>query len=446
MQEPASSAKSAHAPHVLAAWLRALLLACILLAFARVTWELGGKDLWWDETLSLQRAESGLLDIVRGRLVMSDGLTQVATTDQHPFFFFLLQGLLLRLAGDSEFALRFVSAAAATLLVPGMWVFARRLRRADVFPAAAPAWAALLAAISPFFLWYGQEARPYALWGLLALLSTYLLLRWVQTEQQAWPWLAGYAATLAMFLSSHYYAVFLLPVHAMLIYVRLARKRRVAAIIAVAGLLLGGAVLAGAAFWVVLVAQQGGNNFSSISLRMLVPDVLNAFSLGLSVDLADVWLLDLLFGAIAVAGAAWSLRSRRSLRNGGWLPVAMILSPILAILAINAVFPAYMTARHMSLLGGPFILLLGAGLGAAWQWRPWLSLLLGLPLVLGSGYSTVNYFTLETYAKDDLSRLGSELSARIAPGDLVLIKPPFAWRSGGLLSAFRHHDRHEGGA
>ena len=239
------------------------------------------------------------------------------------------------------------------------------------FHAAASAWAALLAAISPFFLWYGQEARPYALWGLLALLSTYLLLRWVQTESPAWPWLAGYAATLAMFLSSHYYAVFLLPVHAGLIYLRLARRRRVARlVIVVVGLLLGGAALAGAVFWVVLFAQQGGDNFSSISLRMLVPDVLNAFSLGLSVDLADVWLIDLLFGAVAVTGAAWSLRSRRSLQNGGWLPVAMIGLPILAILAIDAVFPAYMTARHMSLLGGPFILLLGAGLGAAWQWRP----------------------------------------------------------------------------
>jgi len=411
------------------AWPRVLLLFLILLAFARVTWQLGGKDLWWDETLSLQRAESSLPDILLGRLVMSDGFTQVATTDQHPFLFFLLQGLLLRLAGDSEYALRFVPAMAATLLVPSVWAFARRLQRGDAFPPSSPYWAALLAAVSPFFLWYGQEARPYALWAVLAVLSAYPPARLIQEGGLSRAWIAGYIALLLMFLTSHYYAVFLLPVHALLLYLWLAERSRVKAAIIAAGLVLGGAALAAAAFWFIIVAQQGGGNFPSISLSMLGPDLLNAFSLGLSVDLADVWLLDLLFGVIAAAGAAWSLRSRRSLRNGGWLPVTLIAAPILAILVVNVFSPAYMNARHMSLLGGPFILLLGAGLGVAWRLRPWFSLLLGAALILGSGCSTFNYFTVEQYAKDDFSRLGNQLDGHIAPGDLVLIKPPFAWRA-----------------
>ena len=169
-----------------------LLLFLILLAFARVTWQLGGKDLWWDETLSLQRAESSLPDILLGRLVMSDGFTQVATTDQHPFLFFLLQGLLLRLAGDSEYALRFVPAMAATLLVPSVWAFARRLQRGDAFPPSSPYWAALLAAVSPFFLWYGQEARPYALWAVLAVLSAYPPARLIQEGGLSRAWIAGH--------------------------------------------------------------------------------------------------------------------------------------------------------------------------------------------------------------------------------------------------------------
>jgi len=410
-------------------WARMLLLSLILLAFARVTWDLGGKDLWWDETLSLQRAESGLRDMLLGRLVMGDGFTQVATTDQHPFFFFLLQGLLIRLAGDSEYALRFVSAMAATLLVPSVWVMARRLQAADAMPATAPYWGAFVAAISPFFLWYGQEARPYALWAALALLSLYALLRTVQPQETPWAWAVGYVAILLMFLASHYYAILVLPVHAVLIYAWLSRRSHFAASIAVAGVLLSGAALAAAAFWSIIVVQQGGGNFPSISLSMLAPDLLNAFSMGLSVDLADVWPLDLLFAAIAIVGAAWCMRSWRSVRAGGWIPAAMLLTPVLGILALNVVTPAYMNARHMSVIGGPFILLLGAGLGAAWQARPWLALVLGVALALGSGYSTVNYFTVEEYAKDDFSRLGNQLDGHIAPGDLVLIKPPFAWRA-----------------
>ena len=46
--------------------LRWLLLSLVLVAFARVVWQLGDKNLWWDESLSLQRAESGLLALLRG--------------------------------------------------------------------------------------------------------------------------------------------------------------------------------------------------------------------------------------------------------------------------------------------------------------------------------------------------------------------------------------------
>ena len=106
--------------------LRLLLLGLVLLAFTRVIWRLDGKDLWWDESLSLQRAEENWGALLRGSLVMHDGFSEQATTDQHPFFFFLLQGILIRLAGDNEFVLRFPSVIAATLLVPVLWGFARR--------------------------------------------------------------------------------------------------------------------------------------------------------------------------------------------------------------------------------------------------------------------------------------------------------------------------------
>ena len=81
----------------------------------------------------------------------------------------------MRLLGKSEFALRLPSAAAATLFLPICWALARRLARRGSVPPAAPAFAALLAAVSPFYLWYGQEVRMYAQVGFLALLSLYLL-------------------------------------------------------------------------------------------------------------------------------------------------------------------------------------------------------------------------------------------------------------------------------
>ena len=161
---------------------------------------------------------------------------------------------------------------------------------------------------------------------------------------------------------------------------------------------------------------------------ILFPDLLNAFSLGLSVDISRVWPLDWLFAAVALTGAVVCLRSRRTWTADGWLPVAMVAGPVGMLLVALLVYPAYMNARHMSLIGGGFILLLATGLAWLGQRRRWLPALPALVMLGGMGFSTVNYFTLEEYAKDDYSSLAAYVGDRLAVGDVVLVKPPFSWR------------------
>lgn len=407
---------------------RWLLLGCILLAYSHVVIGLGSKDFWWDESLSLQRAEEGWGALLRGTLLLYDGFTSQVTTDQHPFFSFLLQGILLRLAGDSEFVLRYVAAMAATLLAPTSYVLARALIRRGVLPAMTDRWTVLLAASHPFFLWYGQEARPYALWAMLAVLSTYLLA--VSTEPSAHAnWRrAGYGVTLAMFLTTHFYAVFLLPVHALFLLLAWPHPRRWLAALAAVSLLVLGSLIGGYVAWVILIQQGGGANFPSVSLRLLIPDLLNAFSLGLSVNISQVWWLDLVFGGLLIIGVAWMVRSRASLAAGGWILPLWILTPVAGVLLINLFQPLYMNARHLSLLGGVAIIAFSAGLAVIARWQRWVALLLTLALLVGFGYSTYNYYSAEEYAKDDFTRLGDYMHGRIMPGDLVLIYPPAAWR------------------
>lgn len=414
-------------------WARLLLLLFILVAFGRVMWALDVKNLWWDESLSLQRAESNWLDLVLGRLYLFDGITFDTTYDQHPFFFFIVQGLLLRLAGESESVLRFPSVMAVTLLVPAVWSLARLFVRRAVMATSAPLWAALLAAAHPFYLWYGQEARPYALWATLALISSYCLVRAIDpTELKRRAWWICFVISALMFYTTHYYAVFLLPVHAILLAQWLwARSRRVA-LLAMGGALLAGAAVGAFAYWSVVIRQGGGRNFPEVTPDILFPDLLNAFSLGKSVNIVQVWNLDLLFATLAFVGLAGCLWGMWRVRAGGWLPLALVAGPIVVLLVAMTVYPAYMDARHMSLIGGGFILLVAAGLGVIAQ-RGWLATvgagLLALLLVVGMGYSTVNYFTLEEYAKDDFQALGDYLDRRMAPGDVVLVKSPFAWRA-----------------
>lgn len=418
-------------PHWTPPILRWLLLALVLTAFGRVMWQLDAKNFWWDESLSLQRAEQAWWPLLRGELVLKDGYSELMTIDQHPFFSFLLQGLLLRMAGSSEFVLRFPAAAAATLLTPLLWALARRLAILDAVPPGTASWAALLAAVNPFYLWYGQEARPYSLWAMLAVLSTYLLLRaltFVAANQRTQRLtLAGYAVSLAAFLSTHYLAVFLIPLHGLLVFWRLAQRnlRRAltwASILAVIG---GAAALV--AMWQ-LLRPGAGDNLNRITLSVLAPDLLNAFSMGLSVNINDVWRLDLLFGALALLGTFWALRTQKRALAGGWIAPLFVLIPIAILLVINGFRPAYMNARHLSLISGGFVLLVAAGLAVLAQWRGWFAAAIALTLVAGNGYSTHNYFTLDQYAKDDYAGLGVYLDANLLPGDLALLSPPSSWR------------------
>jgi hypothetical protein len=414
-------------PFARAPLLRCLLLACVLLGFARVSWQLDAKNFWWDESLSLQRAELSLWPLLRGELVLKDGFSEMLTIDQHPFFSFLLQAIMVRLAGIDEWVVRFPAAAAATLLTPALWALARRLVQHQVAPTATPGWVALLAAVNPFYLWYGQEARPYALWALLAVVSTYWLVAALASDRWRGRDLALYAATLFAFLATHYLAVFLIPLHGLLVLQRFARHNYRRALTGLGSMTLVGAAAAAIALWQ-LIRPGAGENLDRITLSVLAADLLNAFSMGLSVNINDVWRLDLLFAALALLGAAWGVRSWRSALDAGWILPLFVLIPMGVLLMINVFRPAYMNARHLSLISGGFLLLVGAGLGVISQWRGWLGILVVLPLLAGAGYSSYNYFTLPQYGKDDFTGMGQFLRERMLPGDVLLINPPSSWR------------------
>ncbi|MGI5145436.1 glycosyltransferase family 39 protein [Plantactinospora sp. CA-294935] len=139
----------------------------------------------------------------------------------------------LAVAGDSVVALRLPSAlamagAAALTTVLGARLFGRR----------AGLLAGLLFAILPSTSRYGQEARPYALATLLAVLATLLLCR--ALDRSAWPRWAGYAAAVAGLGLANLFAVSLVAGHAFAVL--LGRRDRVRlpwlVAVAVAGLVL----------------------------------------------------------------------------------------------------------------------------------------------------------------------------------------------------------------
>jgi 4-amino-4-deoxy-L-arabinose transferase-like glycosyltransferase len=79
----------------------------------------------------------------------------------------------LWLAGPSEYGARYLSAVASTLAIPLLAGVAYRLFRHGVTALVA----AGLAAVSPYYVWYGQDAKMYPLYAALALGAQYCLLR-----------------------------------------------------------------------------------------------------------------------------------------------------------------------------------------------------------------------------------------------------------------------------
>ena len=141
------------------------LLLLLLFAFAWRSYRLDFQSLWRDEVDAIRFSSEPFLSFAS-----FEGLTAGLTRPGHngPLYFVWLRGWRW-LTGDSEFALRYFSVVAGVLLVALIYQVARRL----ALGRAAALLAALLAATSPYLLWYSQEAKMYTWLAGLVLLAIY---------------------------------------------------------------------------------------------------------------------------------------------------------------------------------------------------------------------------------------------------------------------------------
>lgn len=156
---------------------------------AALRWHsLGAESLWLDEILQALLAGQGPQGLVLR-------LRQHAAAPLD----YLLTHVMLP-GGKQEFWLRFPATLWSLLTLAALYVLGRRI---------VDRWTALLAvallAISPYAVRYAQELRPYAAFGFWSVLSSYLLLRAVQSDQRRF-WL-GYLATATLNLHIHLFAL-----------------------------------------------------------------------------------------------------------------------------------------------------------------------------------------------------------------------------------------------
>ena len=380
-----------------------------LVAFGLRAYGLEAKSIWWDESLSLYRARLGVLEILRGQISFPGS----TTADLHPPLYFLLLAGFTRLAGESDFALRFPSVAWAVLLVPLFYAAGRRFwnGRAGLL-------AALLGAASPFYQWYAQEARMYTMVAALGLLALYALDRGVEERRTPWLLTAGLAAAAAAY--THYLALLLVPVLGVraLLAARPRQLWRWRAFLVLAGVAVVTLPVVAYALWRLGLGPEVGRAY--VPLGDMAQDALHSFHAGLTLSRQVAWPLDLVALALFLVGALWPDGGRR------WLLLwAYVLIPLLGMYAASLVKPLYMGSRYVMLLSPPFYLGVGRGLerlGRRWTWPLALAACLA---VLGTmGVATRNYFLDPLYrTKEDYRSAAQAIQLQERPGDAVIINP-----------------------
>ena len=393
--------------------------------------------MWWDESLSLQRSEQAWGDLLVGKLTLWDGDNERLTWDQHPFGYFILLGLILRLAGDSVFVLRFISLLCATLLVPAVWGFARFLESRSLVPHHTGYWATGLAALNPFVLWYGQEARPYALWILSSLTAFWFLWEWLESwrmEQKAFRhsgcWCGLYLLCIALSLMTHFYSIMMIPIHGVFVFIYLHHRDRKLAVELMTFLLLLTGSLAFMVYRYIMSQPGAGSNYVPLGALVILQEIFHAFGTGLSTRIEQVGWLDILFQGLACYGIWYAVRTSEQRRKHGWFLGAFLLIPVAGLFAASLLQPNYMAARHHAQLAGVYVILVASGLAALTGFHRRATVVSGLLILGGTIYSSYRYYEAPIFSKaPDYGHVSDVyLEDALREGDLVIFKGPNSWR------------------
>jgi mannosyltransferase len=283
------------------------------------------------------------------RLSFGAMLHSVHLNETTPPLYFVVAWLWSKLFGTGEAGLRSLSAVLGIGIVPITYLCGRELvsRRAGLLAAA-------FAAISPFMIWYSQEARAYMLFAFLCGAS---LLYWARVRRDpSRRNLSLWALFSALAVLTHFFAGFLVAPEALWL---LARHRQRITLIAV------GAVATVQATVVPLAAGDTNHplnwiNAFPLSIRIKqVPVDFGLSSLYQSSLVTSGLLGAALLGAIVIALFMLG-GGHRAARRGAGLTAALASAVILVPLLLAVAGRDYLVPRNLTPAWIPLAIVLAA--------------------------------------------------------------------------------------
>jgi mannosyltransferase len=263
---------------------------------------------------------------------------------------------------------RSLSALVGTATVPAVYAAARELCDRRTALAASG-----LAVVSPFLVWYSQEARAYALLVLLGALSLWLLARLLRrwsAHDAAW-----WALVCALALATHYFALFLIIPQAL--WLLAARGWRVRPLLAVCAV-----GVAGLALLPLAISQEAAGFASFISDSSLARRVaLTAKELALGYDSPLEPVTAAFAVAATLAGIGLALGGATRADRGIWVAATVGAGCIGLPLIFAALGTDYVLSRNLIVAWVPLAILVAAGLTARRAGRIGLAVLAALCLL-----------------------------------------------------------------
>lgn len=499
-------------------WIRIAILALIWIGFAARVWQIGAQSLWLDEALS----------VVFARKPVPQLISTLINQDIHPPLYYLFLHFWMILAGQSEFAVRYLSLLFGLPAVPATYVFGAalfrkaaavqdRARVADqacevnasikdalgqrrdkslleknpkgstldvgqeptiqvrtivsnagtndhanrlvsaplalydqpkTLPSGNEAaklaaadrrgvWIALIGSflltVSPFMVYYSQEARMYSQLATFGLLSSYALWKFLTTERQTWWW--AYIGFTAATVYSQYFGG-LVVIFQLLYIFGLFVSRRKQAPKAFLALVITGLLYIPwlPAFYLQMQRLFHIPDFwkGQLSLSYLLEHLFAAFALGQFAELSKLLVVAVIAAILLLGGLAILLR--QAIRRGGaeLYLLTYFLVPLVALYAILVENPKF-TERYLIVVVPAFYLAFGYALvalaSAALSWKPMAlrvagvaaAIAVGLVLVWTSLTQLQQVYYGPGYRKDDNRGAVAYIKKHWQKGDIVIL-------------------------
>jgi mannosyltransferase len=376
---------------------RAVVLGLTLVIAAGAVLRLAGladQSLWIDEVYTATDIDRPLSAI----------LPHLRAAESTPPLYFWMAWAWTHVVGDTDMGIRSLSLLLGVAAIPVAFALAAALADSTAGLAAAA-----LTAVNPFMVWYSQEARAYALFVLLGLLSVLALVHAYRGRSRALT--LAWGATCALALATHHFAAAL--VWPEVLWLLLHRRCRTTVLVA------GGLAVVQVAL--LSLAQDQGSNSTFIGEQEAVRRIAGVpkqFMLGQFADQLDSVLL-VGTAALLAAGTAIFVALQPDARRLAMPPIALA-GAVVALSGVAAAAGAdRVNGRNLILCLA--LALVAAGVGLVAARRPAGFALLSLLLALFAGVSVAVAVT-PRLQRDDWKGVAHALGTEPRPL-LVVVKP-----------------------